>query len=196
MAWTARGKSDCIGIFYILGDRRRGIWLFIFYQNVLVLHRMVSSVDIYRELVKARTKLGRCYIWEANWRRTVIYKRHIREVFHNSFVVYFCKCAKYNECFLLPTFVFFKTSLPAGLRLTCVLISGKVFPGHGEEWRAESSNGRAHGPHVAQLSSADTGKASPSVHSCPQQIQAALWNRNRRNRNFLTSGTGIGTVTC
>jgi hypothetical protein len=25
-------------------------------------------------------------------------------------------------------------------------------------------------------------------------LQAALWNRNRRNRNFLTSGTG--TVTC
>ncbi len=25
-------------------------------------------------------------------------------------------------------------------------------------------------------------------------IKAALWNRNRRNRNFLTSGTG--TVTC
>ncbi len=27
-------------------------------------------------------------------------------------------------------------------------------------------------------------------------VQAALWNRNRRNRNFLTSGTGTGTVTC
>jgi hypothetical protein len=25
--------------------------------------------------------------------------------------------------------------------------------------------------------------------------QAALWNRNRRNRNFLTSGTGTGTGT-
>jgi hypothetical protein len=25
-------------------------------------------------------------------------------------------------------------------------------------------------------------------------FKAALWNRNRRNRNFLTSGTG--TVTC
>ncbi len=27
-------------------------------------------------------------------------------------------------------------------------------------------------------------------------LQAALWNWNRRNRNFLTSGTGTGTVTC
>ena len=25
-------------------------------------------------------------------------------------------------------------------------------------------------------------------------LTAVLWNRNRRNRNFLTSGTGTGTV--
>jgi hypothetical protein len=32
----------------------------------------------------------------------------------------------------------------------------------------------------------------------PLLPQEALWNRNRnlRNRNFLTSGTGTGTVTC
>ncbi len=31
---------------------------------------------------------------------------------------------------------------------------------------------------------------------CMDVNKPALWNRNRRNRNFWTSGTGTGTVTC
>jgi hypothetical protein len=36
----------------------------------------------------------------------------------------------------------------------------------------------------------------PLAHHLELHLDPALWNRNRRNRNFLTSGTGtgIGTV--
>jgi hypothetical protein len=34
----------------------------------------------------------------------------------------------------------------------------------------------------------------PLAHHLELHLNPALWNRNRRNRNFLTSGTGIGTV--
>jgi hypothetical protein len=39
-------------------------------------------------------------------------------------------------------------------------------------------------------------KTNPNL--VDHRAQAALWNRNRRNHNFLTSGTGTGTgtVTC
>jgi hypothetical protein len=34
----------------------------------------------------------------------------------------------------------------------------------------------------------------PLAHHLELHLDPALWNRNRRNRNFLTSGTGTGTV--
>ncbi len=45
---------------------------------------------------------------------------------------------------------------------------------------------------------ADFKWTSTSLPFQVKQLEAALWNRNRRNRNFLTSGTGTGTgtVTC
>jgi hypothetical protein len=40
-----------------------------------------------------------------------------------------------------------------------------------------------------------TGRRAPAQQAILSQSQkAALWNRNRRNRNFFVSGTG--TVTC
>jgi hypothetical protein len=47
-----------------------------------------------------------------------------------------------------------------------------------------------------------TPSPSPLSLSCslfsvyPVSLSSALWNRNRRNRDFLTSGTGTVTVAC
>jgi hypothetical protein len=40
-----------------------GNWAFVYFTDVPVMDRMASSADIYRELLRAKTKLGRCYLW-------------------------------------------------------------------------------------------------------------------------------------
>jgi hypothetical protein len=52
---------------------------------------------------------------------------------------------------------------------------------------------------IAEVSEAvvtSQGRSVPatSLATCPDQ--AVLWNRNRRNPNFLLCGTGTGTLTC
>jgi spectrin alpha len=41
-----------------------------------------------------------------------------------------------------------------------------------------------------QFDSSDILEKRDLISTRYKHIQAALWNRNRRNRNFLTSGTG------